>query len=243
MSTDDRAEPTTSSDLRGLLQFGAFFAVGSLDSSEGWRQLGTLLDGETLDERVARVRAALTASAGGEVELRVAVSTMSLGLFARLVSPVLGAAALKLRLPRPSLDSTWWQPADRGPLPLALSGPDTEAVPAGVITDVLQPIAEYIGGRYGLSMLVLRGNAASAVFGAVAVIRSVRVDLFAAVRGLAAELLSGPLAGTGELCLGPGSDNEPAERFIRSSCCLYYRVPGGGYCGDCVLARRGGRVR
>ena len=24
-------------------------------------------------------------------------------------------------------------------------------------------------------------------------------------------------------------------RFKRTSCCLYYRVPGGGYCGDCVL--------
>ncbi|MEC4021033.1 (2Fe-2S)-binding protein, partial [Streptomyces sp. H27-D2] len=23
--------------------------------------------------------------------------------------------------------------------------------------------------------------------------------------------------------------------FVRRSCCLYYRVPGGGMCGDCVL--------
>ncbi|MFD2121439.1 (2Fe-2S)-binding protein [Streptomyces cirratus] len=26
--------------------------------------------------------------------------------------------------------------------------------------------------------------------------------------------------------------------FTRRSCCLYYRVPGGGLCGDCVLRTR-----
>ncbi|MEU7551440.1 (2Fe-2S)-binding protein [Streptomyces sp. NPDC044571] len=25
--------------------------------------------------------------------------------------------------------------------------------------------------------------------------------------------------------------------FVRRSCCLYYKVPGGGFCGDCVLRR------
>ncbi|MFI1618174.1 (2Fe-2S)-binding protein [Streptomyces lydicus] len=25
--------------------------------------------------------------------------------------------------------------------------------------------------------------------------------------------------------------------FARRSCCLYYRVPGGGLCADCVLRR------
>lgn len=228
------------SDLRGLAQFGPFFAVGRLDSSDGWRRLGTLLDGDVLDERVARVRAALSASARGEVELRVAASTMSLSLFARLVSPVLAAASLGLRLPRPRLESSWWQPADRGPWPLALSGPDADAAPAEAVREVLTPIADCVSARYGLSMRILRGNAASAVYGAVAVIRSVRVDLFPVAWGIADALLSGPLAGTGELCPQPG--NGSAQRFVRSSCCLYYRVPGGGYCADCVLTRRMGRA-
>ena len=228
-------------DLRRLTQFGAFFTVDSPDGCDGWRPLRMLLDGPTLDERVARVRAALSASAGGEIELRVAASTMALSVFARLVSPVLGAAALNLRLPAPSLDSTWWQPVDRGPFPLAVSRSDTEAVPAGLVTDVLLPIAECLGGRYGLSMLILRGNVASAVFGAVSVISSTRVDLSRAAWRVAGSLLSGPLAGTGELLLRPGPGGQPTPRFVRSSCCLYYRVPGGGYCGDCVLARRTGR--
>jgi len=25
---------------------------------------------------------------------------------------------------------------------------------------------------------------------------------------------------------------------VRASCCLFYRIPGGGLCGDCVLAHR-----
>ncbi|MGI5249917.1 (2Fe-2S)-binding protein [Actinacidiphila glaucinigra] len=29
---------------------------------------------------------------------------------------------------------------------------------------------------------------------------------------------------------GPG-----APAYVRRSCCLYYRVPGGGLCGDCAL--------
>ena len=26
-------------------------------------------------------------------------------------------------------------------------------------------------------------------------------------------------------------------RFVRNTCCLYYRIPGAGLCGDCVLDR------
>jgi ferric iron reductase protein FhuF len=47
------------------------------------------------------------------------------------------------------------------------------------------------------------------------------------VRGL---LSTAPMSGTGSLSVGWG--------FRRRSCCLYYRVPGGGICGDCVLVGR-----
>jgi FhuF 2Fe-2S C-terminal domain len=42
-----------------------------------------------------------------------------------------------------------------------------------------------------------------------------------------------PLRGTGELVQPDIS--RPRRFLIRRSCCLYYRVPGGGTCGDCVL--------
>jgi len=57
--------------------------------------------------------------------------------------------------------------------------------------------------------------------------------------GLAAQLTErilgrSPLHGTGNLGRpGPG---QPEVVFSRRSCCLYYRIPGGALCGDCVLA-------
>jgi hypothetical protein len=50
----------------------------------------------------------------------------------------------------------------------------------------------------------------------------------AALAGAVVELP--PLRGAGRFAR-PGL-------FIRRSCCLYYRIPGGGLCGDCVLAHR-----
>ena len=95
------------------------------------------------------------------------------------------------------------------------------------MAEVVQPLSGAISGRYSLSELVVRGNAGSALFGAVSMIGLTRPDLVDRAQDLAVTLLEGPLAGTGRA----------AEGFVRSSCCLYYRVPGGGYCGDCVLAQ------
>jgi hypothetical protein len=219
------AMPTHDQELADL---GPFFAVSRTADLPEWRRLRDLLQCPVLDERVAHVRTVLAVMAGVEVEPRVAASTMSLGLFARLVSPVLGAAALGVPLPRPTLDEAWWRPVERGPWPLALTGPVRDPDPAGLLTGVVRPLADALAARYSLSEQILWGNGASAVFGAVTMIASARPALGAASRGLASALLSGPLAGTGEMRGG----------FVRSSCCLYYRIPGGGYCADCVLAHR-----
>ncbi|MGX6600600.1 (2Fe-2S)-binding protein [Micromonosporaceae bacterium Da 78-11] len=50
---------------------------------------------------------------------------------------------------------------------------------------------------------------------------------------VAACLALGPLAGTGSL-VRPDPDG-PRRFLVRANCCLYYRIPGGGTCGDCVL--------
>jgi hypothetical protein len=210
-----------------LAELGAFFSVRRAVEPGSWRPLRDLLDEAVLTERVRHVHAALGRLAGVEVEPRVAASTMSLGLFARLVSPVLGAAVLAVPLPRPTLDRTWWQPVDQGPWPLALTGPDTEPRLADLVTDVLAPLTEVLARTFSLSRRVLSGNAASAVFGAAGMVGAARPELAAAAREAGAALLTGPLESTGELRAGG---------FVRSSCCLYYRIPGGGYCGDCVLA-------
>ncbi len=73
------------------------------------------MESGVLAERVASVRAALAASGGRPaeaVELRVAASVAHLGLVARVVSPLLGLAALH-RLPSrpPTLDDLRWHSA------------------------------------------------------------------------------------------------------------------------------------
>ncbi|MCQ8769602.1 (2Fe-2S)-binding protein [Streptomyces sp. AA8] len=47
--------------------------------------------------------------------------------------------------------------------------------------------------------------------------------------------------GTGTLVPGPAPRSAPS--FVRSTCCLYYRVLPGGMCGDCVLRHAPPRVR
>lgn len=222
MAPDDQAE---------LGMLGPFFAVGRDLDGPGWLPLRALLEGPALDERVAHVGAVLGRLAGTEIEPRVAASTLSLGLFARLVSPVLGAAALGLPLPRPTLDDAWWRPVEAGPWPLALTGPGDlaepeDADPEALLTDVVAPLVERLAASYSLSRKIGWGNAASAVFGAAGMLARARPDLARAARATAEGLLAGPLAGTGD----------PGPPFVRRSCCLYYRIPGGGYCGDCVLA-------
>jgi len=64
-----------------------------------------------------------------------------------------------------------------------------------------------------------------------------RPDLGGRATVLAERLLTWPpLAATGEL--RPPEPPDARWTFRRLSCCLYYRVPGGGTCGDCVLGDR-----
>jgi hypothetical protein len=66
------------------------------------------------------------------------------------------------------------------------------------------------------------GNAASALAGSLNV-GPAGGGRAALVRAL---LAREPLAGAGSF---------GADGFVRNNCCLYYRVPGGGMCGDCGL--------
>jgi len=72
------------------------------------------------------------------------------------------------------------------------------------------------------------------VAGAAAALAVTRPDLGRRSTALADRLLQrGRLAGTGRFL---STDPTRPERFFRRrSCCLFYRVPGGGTCADCVL--------
>lgn len=76
---------------------------------------------------------------------------------------------------------------------------------------------------------LLWGNAASSALGALRALGTQPPS----TGGLAERLLRyKSFAGTGMMTAG-------APGFLRRSCCLYYRLPRGGFCGDCPLPRRG----
>lgn len=224
-----------------VAEVGPFFVLDRWTPEAGWRPLRELVERpEVLVERVAAARAMLAERSRVEVdaiEERATASIVFLGLAARLVSPAFASAALADRVPGLRLDALWWQPTVGGPWPLARStssGPvqgddlagDLDAV---VLGPIVAPVLEAFGRTFALSPQVLWGNVASSLAGALTMLRSARPDRAGAATQLVGRLLEhGTLAGTGDL--------DPAgPSFVRRSCCLFYRVPGAGICGDCVL--------
>ncbi|MGW7428168.1 (2Fe-2S)-binding protein [Streptomyces sp. NPDC054861] len=174
----------------------------------------------------------------GTDQLRVAASTLHLGTASRLWSIALACAAFTGRVPDLGPDRLWWRVPSSGPLDLwlpDLGEVDREPRPALHHTVVLRnlvPWAETVRRAYGVSPHTLRGNAASALIGAHRVLLARAPHPLVPVVPLVRALLdSPPLAGAGAHRATPAGP----LAFQRRSCCLYYRVPGAGTCGDCVL--------
>ncbi|MEU9038411.1 (2Fe-2S)-binding protein [Streptomyces sp. NPDC048352] len=221
--------------LRRLAAVGPFFAVpyGAEPPGRGFRPLAELY-GERLGAYVAEVGRRTRSGPG-----RVAASTAQFGIASRLWSLGLGCAALSGRLPDLAPDRVWWRLPDAGSLELWL--PEPADLPAAALgKSVLGSLAQLeapLRERYAVSAKVLRGNAASGLVGALRLLLDrVPAEAGRAAAELAGALLAdgGPLAGTGSFVHEPGL----GVAFVRRSCCLYYRVPGGGLCGDCVLRTR-----
>lgn len=225
--------------LGALSALGPFFALERLpDPPSPWSPFGAFVrDPAAVRDRVEVVRGALAAGVGlpaDRIEPKVASSVAHLGLVARIVSPCLALSVLDdLVVLTP--DELWWQPAPHGRFPLAADPSgwtrhhDPQQWARDVVGRLLAPPAEAFGG----SPEVLRGNAASAVNGAVSALRATRPDLATRLRPLAALVVSALGAGT-----HTGRVGEPS--FRRNSCCLIYRLadgPARAVCGDCVLAQ------
>jgi hypothetical protein len=217
--------------LHAAAAIGPYFAWEPWTPDAGWRPLTDLTDPSVVAERVFAARDTLVAMTGLDPEAlpdRVVASITFLGLAARLVSPPLAAYVLSGERPRPRADQLWWKPVPGGPVPMAYSGLDGP-------DDLLGPVLRTFGERFAVSGKVLWGNVASAVAGATGMLATTRPDLAeAAGRECERILAQTPeLAGMGTLVR---PDPAGARRFlVRHNCCLYYRIPGGGYCGDCVL--------
>jgi len=212
-------------DVAGL---GPFFTLGV---GPGERPLS---DPEPVRDRIAHVGAALGA---GE---RVAASLAFQGFAAQLVSAPYAAAVLHRAVPDLSPSSVRWSRSADGTWALhtdatALVG--GSALPA-LLTGLLAPMVAAFRGQVPVAGRLLWGNAASAVAAAKRLLVVQRPAATVRAAELAEAVLAhGSFAGAGELL--PPRDPDLVWTFRRRSCCLYYRVPGGGLCDDCVFSPRG----
>ncbi|MBT2448758.1 (2Fe-2S)-binding protein [Streptomyces sp. ISL-43] len=222
--------------LRRLRSVGPFFTVacGKEPPGPGFRPLDELY-GDRLGPYVGEVGRRIGSGPG-----RVAASTAQFGIVSRLWSIALGCAVLSGRVPDLGPGRVWWRLQGAGSLELWLPEPAElpgEAPALALADSVLGNTAVLdaaLRERFGVSPRVLRGNTASGLVGAVRVLTD-RVPGEEAA-SLAAVLLAdgGPLGAAGTFIHEPGL----GVAFVRRSCCLYYKVPGGGLCGDCVLRTR-----
>jgi ferric iron reductase protein FhuF len=213
-------------------------------SAASWRSATALCSAGSPD--VARLVADVGAALGA-TERRVAASLVLLGYSARLVAPAVAVLlhdGLLLDV-RPEAVQWRYAPGEgfrlRMPVPagrrLSGSGPTGEGAAQHwcheVVDGHLRPVVAAVRQAAPVAAGLLWGNVASSLAGALrtlALAGAAPADACAA----AGQALLGTrsLRGTGELSTRGGE-----LRFVRRSCCLYYRLPGGGWCGDCPLRK------
>ncbi|MCL7378115.1 (2Fe-2S)-binding protein [Streptomyces sp. 35G-GA-8] len=222
--------------LARVADVGGFFALRAGTPAARHVPLARVYAGDLapLTARVDRVAARLRAP-----ERRIGASVAQLGLAARLWSIALGSAVLADVVPDLDPDRLHWDPGTTSPDDLVLTGPralpgTAESVRRTVQYGHLVPLGEALRRDGRISPRLLWGNAGSALAGAVRELTvwgegNGRPEVAERAGELAADLFAHPdLRGTG---------GGVAGSFRRRSCCLYYRCPSGGLCGDCVFDR------
>ncbi|MEV6522739.1 (2Fe-2S)-binding protein [Longispora sp. NPDC051575] len=197
----------------------AYFLVETADDgADDWRPV-TGLFGAGLDDLLAAVADRL-----GHDEPRVAASIAFQGYAAKIWSPVLAAVTESGVLPDLAPEALRWRYRAGEPVGLLL-GPatgwqttDPADVYAVAVERHLGPLLAAVRARVSVSERLLWGNVAAALAGAGRVLGPGSAPLRSVLLGL------GRLSGTVDEGTG-----------LRRTCCLFYRIPGGGTCGDCVL--------
>lgn len=213
-----------STELAETASYGGFFDLTVGGDAAGWHPVTqSYADGcaDLIDATARRYRT---------TDLRICASLVHLGHATRLWSPVLACAIGHGVLPR--LDDL--QRADDGaqlrlPRPVGMPADSPDALYRAVVSEHMRPLAA--GLRVKLAPALLAGNIASALVGAARALLTARPDLRRAIAETTRSLLdTGALAGSGVI-------TGPRLGFRRRSCCLFYRLPDGSVCGDCVLLR------
>jgi ferric iron reductase protein FhuF len=228
------AQPEILSALGAAAELGMFFRLADpAREAAGWQPAGLLYAaGPDLDGLLACVGAAL-----GGCEPRVAASLFFQGYAARLLSPQLACLAVSGCVPDMPAERLAWRHPDDQVIALGLSPgagwaadarPAIEHLVATSFGEHLAPLAGALRLRVRLAPGLLRGNAASALVGGL---RLLSGRIGPRWRSLAAHALAQPDLRRTMRAGDPAFD----PVFVRRSCCLYYRVPGGGLCADCPL--------
>lgn len=231
--------------LDDVARIGPFFVLetpGPEDRAAWVPFAGLQAEPGQLGDRIAQVRDALGA------DDRVGASIAFQGLVARLVAAPLAAVVLHAVLPdpsgtsrRPDGDDPW---APGLPDVTGTPTPDPALDPAGaaallsgaLLDGLVAPLVDTVRSIVPVSAHVLWGNVASSLSGAGRVLDPARPAARPALLGVLDALLARrPLDGTGRLLRLEEDRPDTEWAFRRRSCCLYYRIPGGGTCADCVL--------
>ncbi|MFG2357280.1 (2Fe-2S)-binding protein [Streptomyces sp. NPDC048521] len=237
-------------DLAALRPLGGFFVLRTLPTPAGAaggpEPAGLPTLAETYGQGTSDVhrnalslRVATVADRLRTPEPRVSASVAQQGLAARLWSVALGCAVLYGRLPDLDARLLRWDPLASAPDDLWLTEPHPLPGDAATLADTvllahLEPLGAALRTRYGLAAGLLWGNAGSALAGAARELdrwarAHGRTDVADRARTLTDDLFAHPLLRT--------TGTRTGTAFRRRSCCLYYRVPGGGVCGDCCFTR------
>ncbi|BBG04730.1 MULTISPECIES: (2Fe-2S)-binding protein [Pseudonocardia] len=234
-------QPSISRVLADLAAVGPFFELRDVVAERAEGRVVrpcTALLGE-LDERIERTRVALDAH--GRLGRRIAASITAQGLAAKLVSGPVAAMAMHDVAVDTTRATVWWSATPAGdvvaldPVRFVPSRDTVARFP--VVDEILVPLVEAIHDGFGVSPTVLWGNVASSVAGAKRVLDIQRPDLARQVADAAADMLAHPrLSEEGERRDPVAPDQ--LWTYRRRSCCLYYRLPGGNVCADCVLQNR-----
>lgn len=252
--------------LTGLAELGGFFELTPPAGTDAvpW---SVLLADDPLGARIDVVRGALARNSGlpvDEVDQKVAVSALQVGLASRLWSVALAGAVLHRWVPDLSSANLLASPGHGGPVPLALADPTrgyaVPATEAGADPDATSTAAEVIAqvvvrdslrdlddacARVGRTpRRALLSNATSSLVGAARVLATHRPQAGPQAWALARLLLLHPDLRPGGRALGRaglpsgvgGGMERPEEAFLRGGCCLFDRLPGHGLCPDCVRA-------
>jgi len=192
------------------------------------------------DERPVAALVDAVAAWLGTDERRVAASMVVLGYAARLLGPGIAVLLREQILLDLRPRQVWYSYRPEQGFRLAVAQPaGWRAAPQvlrerwchDVIDAHLRPVIANVQRVVPVAAGLLWGNVASGLAGALrALADDGSVPAGECHTTGVALLAHGPLHGTGELVLAAGR-----LRFTRRSCCLYYRLDGGGTCGDCPL--------